>query len=261
VASVASLDDHDIARVRANNPGPFSLSGTNTWVVGRDPAFVVDPGPLLEDHLEAIMAETARRGGIGGIGLTHGHADHAEAVPELRRRAGGPPVAAAAAAAAPDVELLRDGDRFGPLTAIATPGHAPDHLAFVAAGACFTGDAVLGEGSVFVAPDPGAMAGYLDALRRLRSLDLDVLCPGHGPPVFDPGAKLDEYIAHRLDRERRLIAALEGGLRSEAELLDEVWADAPAELRPAALVTLRAHLEKLRDEGRAPDGAGEPPLT
>jgi glyoxylase-like metal-dependent hydrolase (beta-lactamase superfamily II) len=261
VAPVASLDDHDIARVRADNPGLFSLSGTNTWVLGRDPAFVVDPGPLLEDHLEAILAEAGSRGGIGGIALTHGHSDHSEAVPELRRRAGGPPLAAAAADAAPDVEQLRDGDRFGPLLAIATPGHAPDHLAFVAARACFTGDAVLGEGSVFVAPDPGAMAGYLDALRRLRSFDLDVLCPGHGPPVFDPGAKLDEYIAHRLDRERRLIAALEDGLRSEAELLDEVWADAPEELRPAAAVTLRAHLEKLRDEGRAPDGAGEPPLT
>ncbi|MDX6666675.1 MAG: hypothetical protein QOK04_55 [Solirubrobacteraceae bacterium] len=264
MASVASLDDYDIARVRADNPGPFSLSGTNTWVVGRDPAFVVDPGPLLEDHLEAILAEAGGRGGIGGVALTHGHADHSAAVPELRRRAGMPPLAAATAAtadAAPDVELLRDGDRFGPLMAIATPGHAPDHLAFVAARACFTGDAVLGEGSVFVAPDPGAMAGYLDALRRLRALDLGVLCPGHGPPVFDPAAKLDEYIAHRLDRERRLIVALEEGLRSEAELLDEVWADAPAVLRPAAAVTLRAHLEKLRDEGRAPDGAGEPRLS
>jgi glyoxylase-like metal-dependent hydrolase (beta-lactamase superfamily II) len=260
VASVASLDDHDIARVRADNPGPYTLSGTNTWVVGRDPAFVVDPGPLLEDHLAAILAESGSRGGIGGIALTHGHADHSEAVPELRRRAGEPTLGAAASGIAPDVELLRDGDRFGPLTAVATPGHAPDHLAFLAAGACFTGDAVLGEGSVFVAPDPGAMKGYLDALRRLRSLDLDVLCPGHGPPVFDPAAKLDEYIAHRLDRERRLIAALENGLRSEAELLDEVWADAPAQLRPAAVVTLRAHLEKLRDEGRAPDDAGEPRL-
>ena len=250
-----SLADHDIARVRADNPGPFTLSGTNTWIVAREPAFVVDPGPLLDSHLDAVLAETERRGGIGGIALTHTHADHAEAVPALRQRAADPPLAAASAEAGPDVLVLRDGDAFGPLTAVPTPGHAPDHLAFVAGRACLTGDAVLGEGSVYVAPDPGAMAGYLDGLRRLRALELEVLCPGHGPPVFEPAAKLDEYIAHRLDRERRLVAALERGLRTEAELLDDVWDDAPAALRPAAAVTLRAHLEKLRDEGRAPAGS------
>ena len=255
-----SLADYDIARVRADNPGPFTLSGTNTWIVGREPAFVVDPGPLLDAHLEAILAEAEGRGGIGGIALTHTHADHAEAVPTLHQRAGGPPLAAASAAAGPDVVVLRDGDGFGPLTAVSTPGHAPDHLAFVAGRACFTGDAVLGEGSVYVAPDPGAMAGYLDGLRRLRALELEVLCPGHGPPAFEPAAKLDEYIEHRLDRERRLVAALGRGLRGEDELLDDVWDDAPAALRPAAAVTLRAHLEKLRDEGRAPAGAGEPRL-
>ena len=100
---------------------------------------------------------------------------------------------------------LRDGDRFGPLEAVATPGHAPDHLAFVAGRACFTGDAVLGQGSVFIAPDPGALAGYLEGLGRLRARDLAVLCPGHGPVVTDPAAKLDEYVSHRLERERRLL--------------------------------------------------------
>jgi glyoxylase-like metal-dependent hydrolase (beta-lactamase superfamily II) len=94
------------------------------------------------------------------------------------------------------------------------------------------------------------LAAYLDGLRRLRALDLAVLCPGHGPPVWDVRAKLDGYLAHRLDRERRLLEALERGLRTEDELLDAAWADAPAELRPAAAISLRAHLEKLRADGR-----------
>ena len=131
-------------------------------------------------------------------------------------------------------------------------------MAFVAGSVCFTGDAVLGEGSVFIADHPGALAGYLDALRRLRALALEVLCPGHRPPIFDPTATLDAYIAHRLDRERRLVAALDQGLRGEAELLDAVWDDAPPALRPAAAVTLRAHLDKLEDEGRLASRAGRP---
>ena len=257
-ARMEALATHDIELVRADNPGPFTLTGTNTWLVGRDPCWVIDPGPAMPAHLERVLADARDRGGIGGIALTHDHADHAEAVPELRRRAGGPPVAAARYPA--DVALV-DGDEFGPLRAIATPGHAPDHLAFVAGRALFSGDAVLGEGSVFVFPDPGALAGYLAALERLEAMDLAVICPGHGPVVDDPRAKLAEYLAHRRDRERRLIAALDGGLRSVNELLDRVWADAPSALRPAAAVTLAAHLDKLEEEGRLPQGVERPPLA
>jgi glyoxylase-like metal-dependent hydrolase (beta-lactamase superfamily II) len=119
---------------------------------------------------------------------------------------------------------------------------------------CFTGDTVLGTGSVFIAPGEGSLSAYLDSLRRLRELDLEVLCPGHGPYVWDPRAKLDEYIEHRRDRERRLLEALADGLRGTDELLDRVWSDAPAELRPAAALTLEAHLEKLAEEGRLPQG-------
>jgi len=248
------LAEHDVALIRAANPGPFTLSGTNTWIADRDPCWVIDPGPALDDHLRAILAEGATRGGVGGIALTHGHADHTEGLPALAR-ATGAPVAAMEHAA--DVRLA-DGETFGPLTAIATPGHAPDHLAFVLGGACFTGDAVLGEGSVFVAPDPGALRGYLAALERLAALDLDVLCPGHGPVVGDPAAKLDQYIRHRLDRERRLVEALDDGLRAAGELLDRVWDDVPAMLRPAAAVTLAAHLDKLSEEGRLPSGVERP---
>jgi glyoxylase-like metal-dependent hydrolase (beta-lactamase superfamily II) len=252
---VELLDAHDIGLVRAGNPGPFTLTGTNTWLVGRDPCWVVDPGPELQEHVAAVLAEAERRGGVGGIVLTHDHRDHAEAAATLAARAGGAPIAATRY---PGEIVLRDGDDVGPFAVVATPGHAPDHVAFLAGPACFTGDAVLGQGSVFVSPDPGALAGYLAALRRLRAMDLDVICPGHGPPVGDPTAKLGEYIEHRLDRERRLRAALEAGLRTTDELLDAAWSDAPAILRPAAAVTLAAHLDKLAEEGRLPEGVERP---
>jgi glyoxylase-like metal-dependent hydrolase (beta-lactamase superfamily II) len=249
---------HDVARLRADNPGPFTLDGTNTWVLGRDPAWVVDPGPGLAGHVANVAAEVARRGGLGGVALTHSHRDHTEAVPGLLEAAGPAPVAAMTAQAA-DVRL-DGGDRFGPLLAVSVPGHSPDHLALVAGPVCFTGDAVLGTGSVFVSPGPGSLAGYLDGLRRLRALPLELLCPGHGPPVGDPAGKLDEYLDHRLDRERRLLDALGRGLRSEDELLDDVWDDAPPALRLAAGVTLRAHLGKLEEEGRLPTDVAVAPL-
>jgi glyoxylase-like metal-dependent hydrolase (beta-lactamase superfamily II) len=245
------LPGSEIVGIRAANPGPFTLSGTNSWIVGRDPAWLVDPGPALDEHLAALTEEIERRGGLGGIVLTHDHADHAEAVPAIRERFAGVPLAAARG----DVDVgLADVSRVGPFEAVATPGHAPDHLAYIVGDVALTGDAVLGEGSVFIAPDPGALASYLDGLAKLRRRQLSAIGPGHGPPVDDPAAKLDEYIAHRLDRERRVVAALDAGKRSVDELLDEVWDDAPAQLRMAATVTLAAHLDKLADEGRLPDG-------
>jgi glyoxylase-like metal-dependent hydrolase (beta-lactamase superfamily II) len=143
---------------------------------------------------------------------------------------------------------------FGPLRVLETPGHAADHLSFLAGTVLLCGDTVLGEGSVFVPPGGGSMAAYLDSLRKLQTLTLTALCPGHGPVVWDPGVKLAEYLEHRLDRERRLVAALGQGLRGTEELLDAVWDDAPAALRPAAALTLEAHLDKLEHERRLPDG-------
>ena len=249
------LPGGEIVGIRAANPGPFTLSGTNSWIVGRDPAWLVDPGPALDEHLAALEAEIRPRGGLAGIVLTHDHADHSEAVPAVRARFAGAPLAAARG----DVDvLLKDGSRVGPFEAVATPGHAPDHLAYVIGDVALTGDAVLGEGSVFIAPDPGALASYLDGLAKLRRRELSVIGPGHGPPVDDPASKLDEYISHRLDRERRLVAALDDGKRSVDELLDDVWGDAPPQLRMAATVTLAAHLDKLADEGRLPVGVERP---
>jgi glyoxylase-like metal-dependent hydrolase (beta-lactamase superfamily II) len=246
---------HEIVGLRADNPGPFTLSGTNTWIVGSDPAWLVDPGPDIADHATAVIAELERRGGLGGIALTHDHADHSGALAALRRRFPHAPVAAARG----DVDrLLRDGSKFGPLEVVSTPGHAPDHVAFIVGSAALTGDAVLGQGSVFIAPDPGALTRYLEALRELRRRHLSVLLPGHGPPVSDPAAKLDEYVAHRLERERRLKQGLDAGARTVREMLDSAWDDVPERLRPAAAVTLAAHLDKLQAEGRLPPDVERP---
>lgn len=252
------LPEHDILGVRAANPGPFTLSGTNSWIVGRDRAWLVDPGPALDDHVAALSDELARRGGLGGIALTHDHADHTEAAAAVRARYPEAPIAAARGGV--DVRL-GDGDDFGPLKVVSTPGHAPDHLAFIVGTAALTGDAVLGEGSVFIAPDPGALVAYLEGLNRLQERRLEVLCPGHGPLVRNPQAKLEEYISHRLERERRLIEALAHGKRSVDELLEEAWSDVPPQLRPAATVTLAAHLDKLAGEGGLPADVERPALT
>jgi glyoxylase-like metal-dependent hydrolase (beta-lactamase superfamily II) len=201
-----------------------------------------------------VSAAVRERGGLGAAILTHDHGDHAGAVAALLARHHAP----LAAARGGDI-VLADGVRLGPLEAVATPGHAADHFALVGAQACFTGDAVLGEGSVFISPHAGAMSGYLRALARLRERsDFSILCPGHGPLVRDPDAKLREYIEHRLERERRLRAALEEGRRSVDEMLDAAWPEVPRVLRGAAAVTLAAHLEKLQGEGALPDDVERP---
>jgi glyoxylase-like metal-dependent hydrolase (beta-lactamase superfamily II) len=232
---VHDTDPEGVTRVRAANPSPLTLDGTNSYVVG---SWVVDPGPADPVHLEALRR--AANGSIEGVVLTHSHSDHAEGAELL----GAP------------VHLPDDSAQVGPFTAVATPGHSADSVCLLLGDVCFTGDTVLGAGSVFIAPGEGSLSAYLDSLRRLRELDLSVLCPGHGPYVRDPAAKLDEYIAHRLDRERRLVDALDAGLRSRDDLLDAAWSEVRPELRPAAALTLAAHLEKLGDEGRLPADAG-----
>jgi glyoxylase-like metal-dependent hydrolase (beta-lactamase superfamily II) len=252
-----------VTRVRAENPGPMTLSGTNTYLIG-EPAYVIDPGPAGGPHIDRVLSAAREHRGIAGIALTHRHLDHAGGAMALRSEAGAPLAASTtreparsfepdAAELVIDVELS-EGDVFGPLQVLETPGHAADHLSFVTGTVLFCGDTVLGEGSVFVPPGGGSMTAYLESLRKLKALALTELCPGHGPVVWDPAAKLDEYIEHRLDRERRLIVALEGGLRSTEDLLDTVWDDAPEALRPAAALTLEAHLDKLERDGRLPAG-------
>jgi glyoxylase-like metal-dependent hydrolase (beta-lactamase superfamily II) len=240
----------------------MTLDGTNTYVVGSKPAYVIDPGPADESHLEAVRAAAGRRGGIAGVLLTHSHADHSAAVPML-----GAPLlfgevgAGDETSRGPDAERGRlgrapvaDPGRIGPFEVLPTPGHAADHVCFVFGRVGFCGDLVLGRGSSFVPPGGGSLAAYLDSLERLRAADLELLYPGHGPVIEDPAAKIDEYLEHRLMRERRLLVELERGERSRARLLALVWDDVPDELRPAAAVVMQAHLEKLETEGRLPDG-------
>lgn len=232
----------EILKLVAPNPGPMTLEGTNTYLYGSDPCLVIDPGPDHAGHLDAIRAAAGERGGIGTVLLTHSHSDHVEGADKLGA----------------EVVLPRGGEAFsagdgGSLRALATPGHAPDHVVYLTEdGVCFSGDLVLGFGSTIVPPGGGSLAAYMDSLRKLQGLDLELIAPGHGPWVTDPAAKLAEYVEHRTMRERRLLAALARGERSRAALLAAAWDDVPAALMPAAERAMQSHLEKLAAEARLP---------
>jgi glyoxylase-like metal-dependent hydrolase (beta-lactamase superfamily II) len=220
----------DFERLVAPNPGPMTLEGTNTYVVGRNPCWVIDPGPEDHGHLDRIRAEGDARGGLHGYLLTHGHLDHSEGVAAL----GIPPAQDA------------------PFERILTPGHASDHVSYYLDGVCFCGDLILGTGSAIVPPEEmgGSLSDYMESLEKLSALDLDLLAPGHGPLIDDPQAKIADYIEHRLMRERLLVEALESGERSQEHLLDAAWFDVPEAMRPAAAFAMQAHLEKLAEEDR-----------
>jgi glyoxylase-like metal-dependent hydrolase (beta-lactamase superfamily II) len=238
----------EIVRIVAPNPGPMTLEGTNTYIYGAGPCTVIDPGPSNRGHLDAVREAAKDRGGVGFIVLTHSHGDHADGAMQLavdvaNRKPGYP--------APPPYVLPTDGQEIGGLRAVATPGHAPDHVCLLTSdGVCFSGDLVLGAGSTFVPPDGGSLAAYMDSLRRMQAEPIELICPGHGPWIDDPAAKLAEYVEHREMRERRLLAALERGERSRGALLAEVWDDVPAEVRPAAAMVMQAHLDKLEAENR-----------
>ena len=129
-------------------------------------------------------------------------------------------------------------------------------MCLVHARICFSGDTLLGEGSVFVPSGGGGLAGYLAALEQLRRLELEVICPGHGPIVWEPRERITQYIEHRLEREQKVLDAIAAGATTDDEILERAWDDAPIDtvpvLRVAASATLQAHLEKLREEGRLP---------
>jgi glyoxylase-like metal-dependent hydrolase (beta-lactamase superfamily II) len=230
-----------IELVVAPNASPMTLDGTNTWIAGN---WVVDPGPAHAGHLDAVARAAAR---AEGIVLTHSHADHSEGADDLAARLGGV-----------DVVVPADGDRVGPFSVLGTPGHSADSVCLLYGRVLFSGDTVLGAGSVFVAPGEGSLSAYLASLERLLALDLEAICPGHGPVVRDPAAKLRQYRDHRLEREAKVVAALEAGARTGDDLLDRAWSEVDFEaapvLRIAAGATLAAHLGKLAEEGRLPAG-------
>ncbi|MFN2589679.1 MAG: MBL fold metallo-hydrolase [Actinomycetota bacterium] len=238
-----------IRRVLAPNPGPFTLDGTNTWIVGRDPSIVIDPGPGDRPHVERVAEEA---GPVGAILLTHHHPDHAPGAALLSELTG-----AAARAWAPwDGErAIGDGDevRGGGvrLRAVHTPGHTSDHLVFFEpdAGALFTGDAVLGWGTSVVDPPDGDLAAYLRSLEQMRALRPRTLYPGHGPVVDDADGKLREYLGHRAERERQILDGLADGPKTPEELVPSIYDAYPVELHPAAARSVLAHLLKLAAEG------------
>lgn len=227
----------EIERILAPNPSAMTLEGTNTYLYGSHPCVCVDPGPDDGDHIDAVRAAGEERGGIDVVLLTHSHGDHSEGAEQLGVEVISPPL----------------GTERGGLRALATPGHAADHIVLLTSdGVCFSGDLILGQGSTFVPPDGGSLAAYMSSLEAVKREAPSLICPGHGPWVRDPGAKIAEYIEHRRMREDGLVAALERGERSRAALLAEVWSDVPAQLRPAAAIVMQAHLAKLEAEGRLP---------
>jgi len=254
-----------VRRVRAANPSPMTLDGTNTYLIdgGQGQALVIDPGPALPEHIEAICAEAAEADWkIGAIAVTHGHPDHAPGAALLAEKTLAP-VYAHPEARFPhdftlaDWEYLTLGE--ASLRAIHAPGHARDHLVFWLEdeATLFTGDVVIGSGTVVIAPPGGDMRVYQATLDRLRREFPDArrIDGGHGESVLDPMAKLDEYVAHRQMREREIVEALEtlpsaGGATIPA-IVERVYAAIPHELWPAAARQVLAYLVALEREGRA----------
>lgn len=240
-----------IVRVLAPNPGPLTLDGTNTWVVGEHPSLVIDPGPEDAGHLREILREAH---GVAAVLLTHRHPDHAPGAGALATATGAPVLGFRPE---PGEGRLRDGQVIEGggvrLTAVHTPGHTPDHVVFLepSSRALFTGDAVLGRGTSVVDPPEGDLAAYLRSLRSMLALDARTIYPGHGPVVWSATAKLEEYLEHRAERERQVLEALAAGSRTPEELVGEIYADYPADLHAFAARSMLAHLLKLEAEGRA----------
>jgi glyoxylase-like metal-dependent hydrolase (beta-lactamase superfamily II) len=245
----------EVFRVLAPNPGPFTLEGTNTWVVGKDRVVVIDPGPEDEEHVKAVAREA---GTVAAILVTHGHPDHAPGATLLEKLTGAPVISFPARTRqqrAHEEELIEvDSVR---LRAVRTPGHSADHVAFFEerSGALFTGDAVLGRGTTVIAPPDGDLAAYVRSLQRMKDLSPRTIYPGHGPAVFDALGKLDEYLEHRAMREQQVLDAIAEGRDTIDAMVETIYSDYPPELHPAAGQQVRAQLEKLEREGRVkPDG-------
>ncbi|KUJ67493.1 MBL fold metallo-hydrolase [Streptomyces albus subsp. albus] len=248
--------------VLAPNPSAMTLDGTNTWIVAEpdsDLAVVIDPGPLDEEHLRAVVA-TAERAGkqVGLTLLTHGHPDHAEGAArfaELTRT----PVRALDPALRLGDEGLAAGDVITTggleLRVVPTPGHTADSLSFhlPADAAVLTGDTVLGRGTTVVAHPDGRLGDYLDSLRRLQSLTVDdgvdTVLPGHGPVLNDARGAIEYYLAHRASRLAQVETAVESGYREASEVVAQVYADVDRSLWPAAELSVRAQLDYLREHG------------
>jgi glyoxylase-like metal-dependent hydrolase (beta-lactamase superfamily II) len=241
----------------APNPSPYTLDGTNTYLLGSPPRIVVDPGPDDAGHVSRVLEAAAeRRGRIALVLITHSHADHSGAARPLVEATGARMVQWGREGQAP-----ADGDAVGEgevaLRVVHTPGHAPDHVAYLweAARTLFSGDLILGRGTVMVSPPAGSMEDYLRSLDRIATLDLIAIAPGHGPLIEDPKERVAAYAAHRREREEQILEAVAAGPRTPGEIAAALYPRLDPRLHPAAEGTVLAHLLKLVREGRV-DRAG-----
>lgn len=226
----------------------MTLEGTRTFLLGRERVVVIDPGPADADHLAALEAAVGSAA-CTAVLVTHEHPDHAAGAAELARRLDAPLRAAATA-------TLADGDRLatdaGALTALATPGHTPDHMVFhwEAGHALFCGDLMMGGlDTTLVSSPEGRLADYLVSLERVRRLDPAVIHPAHGPSFDDPPGALDRYVRHRSTRLAQVRAAVAAGGRSVAEIVERVYGGTvDGHLRAAAEGAVEVYLEHLAEQ-------------
>ncbi|MGH9184825.1 MAG: MBL fold metallo-hydrolase [Acidimicrobiales bacterium] len=259
VPGVASALSPLVRRILAPNPGFMTGPGTNTYLVGIDEVAVIDPGPADEGHLEAIVGCGGDR--IRWIVCTHTHIDHAPAAARLKKRTGAEVLAYDARDGLQVDRALADGDQIEAtefrLSSVHTPGHASNHLCFLLGEErlLFSGDHIMEGSTVVIAPPDGDMAKYLESLARVGGLRLRAIAPGHGHLIDDPVAVVDEYIEHRLERERQVIDELAGrGGATIDELVSSIYTDLAPPLRPWAAKTVHAHLRKLAADGRVKGG-------
>ncbi len=240
-----------IDRVLANNPGPFTGPGTNTWILddGDGSVLVIDPGPVDSKHARAIVEMIGRRT-LEAVLVTHTHPDHAPMANPLAKDFDVPAVGHAPGPQFdPDIRLM-DGARFDvgtlKLDVIHTPGHSDDHLCFRADDALFTGDHIMGGSSVMVE----TMGPYLASLERLKGKGLRRLHPGHGDEMDDPDAVIDWYLAHRRQRHEEIHQAIAAGSRTISDIVDVVYQDVDSSLVPLASRSVLAHIALLNNEER-----------
>ena len=245
-----------ISRIVANNPGPMTYYGTNTYLIDTaDGVVVLDPGPEDHpEHVEAILRATG--GAVALILVSHTHHDHVGAVPALRDATGAPTVGFTESMIDSfDADIkLADGDSIAGMQALHTPGHASDHLCFArdardGQAVLFSADHVMSWSTSVVSPPSGDMTAYFSSLRLLLDRTDDVYLPGHGPPLPQPRALVREMLHHRMARERAIADKLRQGPADTYVLMDTLYSQVHPRLRRAAERNVLAHLLKMELEG------------